>query len=108
MPAQTAVLLDIEGTISSLPHVVTTHYPYTRRHIADYLAAHEDDPVVRKALEETKALAGRGSPRSTPSIAGSTRTPRPRRSSSFRDWSGSGATRPANSSATFTRTRSRP
>ncbi len=60
MPAQTAVLLDIEGTISSLPHVVTTHYPYTRRHIADYLAAHQDDPVVLKALEETKALAGHG------------------------------------------------
>ena len=53
-----AVLLDIEGTISSLPHVVTTHYPYTRRHIAAYLAAHADEPVVRAAVAETQALAG--------------------------------------------------
>ena len=60
MPAPTTVLLDIEGTISSLPHVVTTHYPYTRRHIAAYLAAHADDPPVRAALEETRALAGPG------------------------------------------------
>lgn len=60
MPAPKAILLDIEGTISSLPHVVTTHYPYTRRHIADYLAAHEDELAVRTALEETQALAGPG------------------------------------------------
>ena len=60
MPAPQAILLDIEGTISSLPHVVTTHYPYTRRHIADYLAAHADDLAVREALEETQALAGPG------------------------------------------------
>ena len=60
MPAPQAILLDIEGTISSLPHVVTTHYPYTRRHIADYLAAHGDERNVRRALEETQALAGPG------------------------------------------------
>src|SRR5208282_1635918 len=58
MPAPQAILLDIEGTISSLPHVLTTHYPYTRRHIADYLVAHGDEVAVRKALEETQALAG--------------------------------------------------
>ncbi len=55
-----AILVDIEGTISSLPHVVTTHYPYTRRHIADYLAQHADEPAIRDALAETRALAGPG------------------------------------------------
>jgi enolase-phosphatase E1 len=55
-----AVLLDIEGTISSLPHVVDTHYPYTRRHIAAYLDAHRREPAIVKALAETRALAPPG------------------------------------------------
>lgn len=55
-----AILLDIEGTISSLAHVVETHYPYTRRHIAAYLDAHRGEPVVESALAETRGLAGPG------------------------------------------------
>jgi enolase-phosphatase E1 len=51
------VLVDIEGTISSLPHVVDTHYPFTRKHIAAYLKAHGDEPDIRKALADTRALA---------------------------------------------------
>jgi len=62
MSAPKAVLLDIEGTISSLSHVVTTHYPYTRRHIANYVVVHADEPVVRKAMQDTEALAGPGVP----------------------------------------------
>ncbi len=60
LPRPTAVLLDIEGTISSLPHVVETHYPYTRRHIAAYLEARRGEPIVERALAETRALAGPG------------------------------------------------
>lgn len=55
-----AVLLDIEGTISSLPHVVTTHYPFTRKHIAAYLAAHGDEPAIVKALEDVRRLTNPG------------------------------------------------
>jgi enolase-phosphatase E1 len=60
LPRPSVILLDIEGTISSLPHVVETHYPYTRRHIAAYLDAHRGEPVVEAALAETRALAGPG------------------------------------------------
>jgi len=55
-----AILLDIEGTISSLPHVVETHYPYTRKHIAAYLDAHRREPTIVKALAETRTLAPPG------------------------------------------------
>jgi enolase-phosphatase E1 len=60
LPRPAAVLLDIEGTISSLPHVVDTHYPYTRKHIAAYLDAHRGEPAIEKALAETRALAKPG------------------------------------------------
>jgi enolase-phosphatase E1 len=51
-----AILLDIEGTISSLPHVVNTFYPYTAAHIGEFLKAHRDEPEVRQAIEDTRAL----------------------------------------------------
>ena len=54
------LLLDIEGTISSQSYVLNTLYPYTRKHLPGYLAAHPDDPEVVKALADTRALAGPG------------------------------------------------
>ena len=41
-----AVIVDIEGTISSLPHVVDTHYPYTRHHVAGYIDAHRNEREI--------------------------------------------------------------
>jgi enolase-phosphatase E1 len=58
MTATKAILLDIEGTISSLPYVVNNFYPYTARHLATFLKKHGSDPEVAAAIEETRALAG--------------------------------------------------
>jgi enolase-phosphatase E1 len=58
--APQAVLLDIEGTISSLPYVVNTFYPFTAKHLAAFLERHGDDPKVAAAIEDTRALAGPG------------------------------------------------
>lgn len=60
-----AILLDIEGTISSLPHVVNTFYPYTAAHIAGYIEAHRDDPEARQAIEDTRALVPGAEPLET-------------------------------------------
>jgi enolase-phosphatase E1 len=58
--APKAVLLDIEGTISSLPHVVNTFYPFTAKHLAAFLERRGGDPEVAAAIEDTRALAGPG------------------------------------------------
>lgn len=56
----TAILLDIEGTISSLAHVARTHYPYTHRHVVAYLDVLCGELIIENALAETRALAGAG------------------------------------------------
>lgn len=53
-----AVLLDIEGTISSQAHVATVMFPYARARLAGFVADHRDDPRVAAILAETLALAG--------------------------------------------------
>jgi enolase-phosphatase E1 len=53
-----AFLLDIEGTMSSQSYVLNTLYPYTRKHLPGYVAAHANNPAVVKALAETRLLAG--------------------------------------------------
>jgi enolase-phosphatase E1 len=60
IPRPSVILVDIEGTISSQRYVLDTLYPYTRAHIADYVAAHADDPEVKQAIAETRQLAGPG------------------------------------------------
>ncbi|WEK52149.1 MAG: acireductone synthase [Candidatus Kaistia colombiensis] len=51
------VLLDIEGTISSLPYVVSVLYGYLREHLPAYVAAHRGEPVIQEILSATRALA---------------------------------------------------
>lgn len=53
-------LLDIEGTLSSLTYVAKGLFPYARQHLPDYVARHAADPVVRRALEETRLLGEPG------------------------------------------------
>jgi enolase-phosphatase E1 len=60
IPRPAALLLDIEGTMSSQSYVLNTLYPYTRQHLPGYVAAHAGDPEVVKALADTRALAGPG------------------------------------------------
>jgi enolase-phosphatase E1 len=60
MPTIDAVLLDIEGTLSSLSYVAGTLFPYSRDRIPGFVAEHAADPAVQRALAETAALAGPG------------------------------------------------
>jgi enolase-phosphatase E1 len=55
-----AVLLDIEGTLSSQSYVAKTLFPFSRERLPGYVAAHADDPVVRQILADTEALADAG------------------------------------------------
>lgn len=52
------VLLDIEGTTSSIHFVAEVLFPFARQHIAAYLAAHEGEPETRAALDLLAVDAG--------------------------------------------------
>jgi len=57
--AVVAVVVDIEGTTSSISHVHDHLFPYSHRHLPDWLATHAADPLVVEALAQTRALADR-------------------------------------------------
>lgn len=52
-----AVLLDIEGTIGSQRYVAEVMFPYAKRRLPDYVAAHRENAQVQRALEETARLS---------------------------------------------------
>ena len=45
------VLLDIEGTTSSIRFVYEEMFPFVRRELAGFLAAHRDEPSVQQACQ---------------------------------------------------------
>ncbi|KTF69605.1 acireductone synthase [Sphingomonas sp. HT-1] len=51
-----AVLLDIEGTTSSIAFVAEVLFPYARQHLAAYVAAHPEDvaPILAEVPGEDK------------------------------------------------------
>ena len=53
-----AILLDIEGTTSSISFVADILFPYARRHLRDFVAEHGRTPAVKQALDDTRKLAG--------------------------------------------------
>ena len=53
-----AVVTDIEGTTSSLSFVKDVLFPYARRHLAEFVAAHGQEPAVRELLDAANAEAG--------------------------------------------------
>ncbi len=53
-----AVVTDIEGTTSSISFVKDVLFPYARQRLAGYVAAHLDEPAVKSALAEARAIAG--------------------------------------------------
>ena len=55
-----AIITDIEGTTSSLAFVKETLLPYARKHIAEYIRAHENDPLVQQAFAEIRQITGSG------------------------------------------------
>jgi enolase-phosphatase E1 len=44
------ILLDVEGTTSSISFVYDVLFVHAKTHVGDFLAAHADDPLVRVAL----------------------------------------------------------
>jgi len=54
----TAVLLDIEGTTTSLSFVHDTLFPYAASRLADFVRTHRDDPEVARLLADARAYAG--------------------------------------------------
>ncbi len=52
------LLLDIEGTTSSVRFVHEVMFPYVREHLDQYLAARLDDPDVLAALDQMAVEAG--------------------------------------------------
>lgn len=49
--SSTAVLLDIEGTTTSISFVFDVLFPYAASHVAEFLAAHEREADVKSACE---------------------------------------------------------
>jgi len=53
-----AVLLDIEGTTTSLSFVHDTLFPYAAAHLAGFVREHRDEPRVARLLADARAYAG--------------------------------------------------
>ena len=51
MTMKTTVLTDIEGTTSAISFVRDVLFPYARRKLPGFVAAHRDDPGVRHWLD---------------------------------------------------------
>jgi enolase-phosphatase E1 len=58
--AARAVLVDIEGTTSTIAFVHDVLFPYADEHLDAYVAAHRDEPQVAHAMREAARLAGEG------------------------------------------------
>lgn len=54
-----AILVDIEGTTTSIDFVHKTLFPYARERLRKFLKAHASEPAVRKELAEVSRLEGR-------------------------------------------------
>ena len=52
------MLVDIEGTTSTIAFVHDVLFPYADEHLDAYVAAHREDPDVAQALREAARLAG--------------------------------------------------
>ena len=53
-----AVLVDIEGTTSTIAFVHEVLFPYADEHLDGYVAAHRSEPAVAQAMREAAELAG--------------------------------------------------
>ncbi|HTD32406.1 MAG TPA: acireductone synthase [Candidatus Elarobacter sp.] len=52
------MLLDVEGTTSTIAFVHTVLFPYADAHLDAYVAAHRDEPEVADAMRDAARLAG--------------------------------------------------
>ncbi|MDH5655505.1 MAG: acireductone synthase [Spirochaetia bacterium] len=54
-----AVLTDIEGTTSSLSFVKDVLFPYARKHIAEFVQKHYENPSIQPSLSEIRKETGK-------------------------------------------------
>ena len=54
-----AIVADIEGTTSSLSFVKDVLFPYSQKHMAEFVRIHAQDPAVRRELDEVRRLSGK-------------------------------------------------
>src|SRR3989344_4843748 len=54
-----AIVTDIEGTTSSLSFVKDVLFPYSQKHMAEFVRIHAQDPAVRRELDEVRRLSGK-------------------------------------------------
>jgi enolase-phosphatase E1 len=54
-----AIVIDVEGTATSIAFVKEKLFPYARVHLAEFIESHAADPAVAALLAEARALAGR-------------------------------------------------
>ena len=57
----TGILLDIEGTTSSIQFVHEVLFPFARQHVAEFLRSNWQDPVVVEACALIARSAGAAS-----------------------------------------------
>jgi len=53
-----AVVMDIEGTTSSLSFVKDVLFPYARTRLAEFVRAHRHEPTVRAELDAVRKMVG--------------------------------------------------
>ena len=53
-----AILIDIEGTTTSIRFVTDVLFPYARENMTDYIVQHKDEANVRMLLNEVASIAG--------------------------------------------------
>ncbi len=58
MSAPRAIVVDIEGTTSTIAFVKNVLFPYADAHLDAYVAAHRDEPIVAAAMRDAAAEAG--------------------------------------------------
>jgi enolase-phosphatase E1 len=57
-----AVLIDIEGTVTSISAVRDVLFPYARSRLQSFVAAHGTEPDVAEALREARRLEPEADP----------------------------------------------
>jgi enolase-phosphatase E1 len=55
-----AIVTDIEGTTTSLSFVKDVLFPYSRRHMVQFVKEHAGEPRVQEQLDRARDIAGRG------------------------------------------------
>ena len=63
------ILLDVEGTTSSISFVYDVLFPFARRHVGDFLTRRAGDPAVRAVAARLEAEATGGQPSAAADLA---------------------------------------